>query len=66
MTQLDRLLDLSISQHGYWLVNHRSIIMGDLMDLLNKQGVQQAILTLDDIDGPFVKNLYKKIEGAKA
>lgn len=62
MTQLDQLLNSSLSQHGYWLINHKSVILGDMMELLEKQGLQQAILTVNDLKSNFGKAVYKKID----
>ncbi len=61
-TKLDQLLNISISQHGYWLVNHREVIEDDLKDLLNRFGLITTASILNEIDNPIVIKLYKKIE----
>jgi hypothetical protein len=65
MNELERLLDHSKSHHGYWLVNHQTIIASDLLEALKKFGYLMTTELLDKNDSPFVTKLYKKIEEAK-
>lgn len=65
MNHYDQLLSSSTGQHGYWLVNHQGIIAGDLMELLNKKGLQQSILIVRDLEDPFTKNIYTKIDASR-
>lgn len=65
-TELERLLDTTVSQHGYWLINHSSIIESDLLEALKKFGYTMTVELLDAWQSPYVQALYKKIETAKA
>lgn len=62
--QLNQLLESTISQHGYWLKNHREIIEEDLKSGIVSFGLKKMIERLDDYQSPYVKNLYKKIKEA--
>ncbi len=66
-TQIDKLLDATSGQHGFWLINHREYIEEDLESLLawHRGGLRGAIVHLNDIDSDFVKNLYAKIDKAR-
>ena len=54
-TKLDQLLEISISQHGYWLKNHREVIEEDLKQLLNRFGLITTASILNELDNPIVK-----------
>jgi hypothetical protein len=63
--ELKKLLDISISQHGYWLVNHIEIIKDDLTALLNHYHLVITASIINEIDNPITKALYKKIKEQK-
>lgn len=65
MIAIDRVMGQTVSHHGFWLINHKSVILGDIMEAINKHGSSQVMQMLDDIDSKFVKDLYKKIEASK-
>ena len=62
-TQIEKLLDATSGQHGFWLINHIEYIREDLAFLLKwHRGLTGAIVHLNDIDSDFVKSLYAKID----
>ena len=64
--QLEKLLQSSIDQHGYWLINHREQIEKPLQDGLKYRGLPEMIEQLNDIQSPYVKALYQRIENYRA
>lgn len=65
-TQLEKLLDATSGQHGFWLINHVEYIKEDLEFLLKwHHGLRGAIVHLNDIDSDFVKKLYATIDEAR-
>lgn len=67
MTRLEKLLDATRSQHGFWLINHVEYIKDDLEFLLRWHGgnVSNAAAHLDDTDSDFTKKVYAKIAEAR-
>lgn len=63
--QLEELLEFSISQHGFWLINHREIIEEDLKSGIVSYGLKGMQQRLTDYQSPYVKHLYKKIREGK-
>lgn len=63
--QLETLLNYSISQHGYWLKNHREAIEDDLKSGIVRFGLRGMQQRLDDYRGKDCLYLYKKIEASK-
>lgn len=63
-TQIEKLLDATSGQHGFWLINHVEYIKDDLEFLLkwHRGNVQDAKTHLNDLDSDFVKGLYTKID----
>ena len=61
-TQLNELLKSTVSQHGYWLINHSDIIEADLKSGIVRYGLSKMIDMLDDHESPYINNLYEKIE----
>jgi hypothetical protein len=65
-TEIEKLLDATSGQHGFWLINHVEYIKEDLTFLLKwHRGLQCAIDHLNDLDSDFVKKLYAKIDEAR-
>lgn len=63
--QFDELLDSTISQHGYWLINHSEVIESNLKSGIVTHGLKKMIVLLNDINSQGVKHLYKMIEQSK-
>lgn len=63
---LQTLLDDSISQHGYWLINNIDTIRNDLNNLLAVHGAIVTSSILNEIDNPITVALYKKIDAARS
>ena len=65
-SDIERLLDATSSQHGFWLINNVQYIEEDLTFLLKwHRGVRGAIAHLNDIESDFVKTIYAKIAKAR-
>ena len=66
-TKLEKLLDATSGQHGFWLINHVDYIKDDLEFLLkwHRGSVQNAKVHLNDLDSDFVKKVYAKIDEAR-
>lgn len=67
LTKLEKLLDVTSGQHGFWLINNVDHIKDDLQFLLkwHRGSVQNAKEHLNDLDSDFVKKLYAKIDEAR-
>lgn len=63
--QIEKVLDSTIHQHGYWLKNHDTLVHGLIGESIQKIGVTDTIKALDDMDGELHTNVYKTIERAR-
>lgn len=59
---MEKLLETTIGQHGYWLGNNLDIIREELQNKLRTNGHKETARLLDDYNSPFVRSLYKKIK----
>ena len=64
-TKLEQLLDISVGQHGYWLVNNDHIIGEDLSSMIKQHGLIGAASIINEIDNPLTEALYAKIKAAR-
>lgn len=66
-TRIDKLLEGTIGQHGFWLINNIEYIRDDLQFLLQWHGgnVKNATAHLNDLSTDFVKKVYAKIDEAR-
>lgn len=66
-TKIEKLLDATSGQHGFWLINNIEHIKDDLEFLLNwhRGNVNDAKEHLNDLDSDFTKKVYAKIEVAR-
>ena len=62
--QYDKLMQLSESHHGYWLVNHSDVIKQDLIEMLNNIGLNKTHEALNN-DTKLNKRIYAMIEGTR-
>ena len=66
MTQLDRLFNEAISQHGYWLINHRSIIEGDMQAALNLWGFDKTMQKVHEVSNIMLACMYDRIDNVRS
>lgn len=61
-----RLLDITSSQHGFWLINHAELIADELLDGINKHGMAAMVAELNDYRGVYTAALYRKIKAYRS
>lgn len=61
MTTIDKLLETTISQHGFWLINHKEKILEWLESSLNIYGYDTSVELLNNLDSGLVKDIYARI-----
>jgi len=64
-TQLNELLEHSISVHGYWLKNHADLIGDTLRSGIVSYGLSNMKQRIDDWQSPYMKNIYNIIDSNK-
>lgn len=62
---IDAVLKASISQHGYWLVNHKGIIREHIAASIDIHGTRDTVALLDNLNTHLVDNIYSDIRKAR-
>jgi len=65
MSELDKVFNTTISQHGYWLINNRDVVEKDIDYSLRMYGFSQTVKYLNDYNSDWVQILYRDIEYAR-
>ena len=65
MSTVDQLLQDTSSQHGFWLINHKEVILEWLESTLNLYGYSASKVLLNNLDSQLVTNIYTRIREVK-